>query len=123
MSIANEWIVFDTNIWIFGLRNQADQPACYQLLQSLSLLYVKTPYQIFLELQANLVPEELKRFFRLIHPCGSVVDSFYQAGDAAQDHSQAPGWRNRAGRRGVVLHLSVSHEIINLGKNSSMGNC
>jgi hypothetical protein len=67
MSIANEWIVFDTNIWIFGLRNQADQPACYQLLQSLSLLYVKTPYQIFLELQANLVPEELKRFFRLIH--------------------------------------------------------
>ncbi len=42
MSIANEWIVFDTNIWIFGLRNQADQPACYQLLQGLNMLYVKT---------------------------------------------------------------------------------
>jgi hypothetical protein len=67
MSIDNEWIVFDTNIWIFGLRNQADQPACYQLLQRLNMLYVKTPYQVFLELQANLVPEELKRFFRLIH--------------------------------------------------------
>ena len=67
MSIDNEWIVFDTNIWILGLRNQADQPACYQLLQCLNKLYVKTPYQIFLELKANLVPDELKRFFRLIH--------------------------------------------------------
>ncbi len=25
MSIDNEWIVFDTNIWIYGLRNQVDQ--------------------------------------------------------------------------------------------------
>ena len=67
MSIANEWIVLDTNIWIFGLRNQADQPACYQLLQCINKLYVKTPNQIFLELKANLEPDELKRFFRLIH--------------------------------------------------------
>ncbi len=67
MSIDNEWIVLDTNIWIFGLRNQADQPDCYQLLQRLNKLYVKTPYQIFLELQANLSPDELNRFFRIIH--------------------------------------------------------
>lgn len=67
MSIDHEWIVFDTNIWIFGLRNQTDQPACQQLLQDLNKLYVKTPYQIFLELKANLAPEELKSFFNLIH--------------------------------------------------------
>jgi len=67
MSIDNEWIVLDTNMWIFGLREQADQPGCYQLLQCLNKLYVKTPFQIFLELRANLDPEELKRFFRLIH--------------------------------------------------------
>ncbi len=60
----DEWVVFDTNIWIFGLRRQHD---CYQLLQGLHTLYVKTPFQIFLELQANLSPEELKRFFRLVH--------------------------------------------------------
>jgi len=65
MSIANEWIVLDTNIWIFGLRNQPDETACYQLLQHLNKLYVKTPYQIFLELQANLDSDELKRFFLL----------------------------------------------------------
>ncbi len=67
MSINNEWIVLDTNIWIFGLRNLADQPACYQLLQSLSKLNVKTPFQIFLELKTNLDSEEMKRFFGLIH--------------------------------------------------------
>ena len=67
MNIDNEWIVLDTKIWIFGLQNQSDQPACYQLLQCLNNLYVKMPYQVFLELQANLDPEELKRFFRLIH--------------------------------------------------------
>jgi predicted nucleic acid-binding protein len=50
MSIAKEWIVLDTNIWIFGLRKQKDEPACYQLLQHLNKLYVKMPYQIFLEL-------------------------------------------------------------------------
>jgi predicted nucleic acid-binding protein len=66
MSIDNEWIVLDTNIWIFGLRNQADRPACAQLLQHLNKLSVKTPFQVFLELQANLAPEEMKRFFRLI---------------------------------------------------------
>ncbi|MBN2580401.1 MAG: type II toxin-antitoxin system VapC family toxin [Pirellulales bacterium] len=67
MSIGNEWIVFDTNIWIFGLRNQADQPACHRLLQNFHRFSVKIPYQIFLELKANLEPDELKRFFRLIH--------------------------------------------------------
>ena len=36
MSIDSEWIVLDTNIWIFGLR---DEPECYQLLQNLNRLY------------------------------------------------------------------------------------
>jgi len=67
MNIDNQWIVLDTNIWIFGLRNQPDHPACYQLLQCLNKLYVKTPYQVFLELPANLHPDEMKRFFRLLH--------------------------------------------------------
>ncbi len=48
---------------------------------------------------------------------GSVVGSSHQAGNAAQDHREAPGWRNRAGRRGVVLHLSLSYAIINRGEN------
>ena len=81
MSIGSEWIVLDTNIWIFGLRNQADQPACYQLLHCLNKLYVKTPYQIFLELQANLDPEELKRFFHLIYFYPNRIELSWEKAD------------------------------------------
>ena len=35
MSILDEWIVLDTNIWIFGLRRVPDIPACAQLLERL----------------------------------------------------------------------------------------
>ena len=81
MSIANEWIVIDTNIWIFGLRNQVDQPACYQLLQYLNKLYVKTPYQIFLELQTNLDHEELKRLFHLIYLYPNRIEISWEKAD------------------------------------------
>lgn len=67
MSIDNEWIVIDTNVWIFGLRDQPDQVACQQLLKCLNRLNVITPFQIFLELRDNLNPDELNRFFRLIN--------------------------------------------------------
>jgi predicted nucleic acid-binding protein len=106
MSIGNEWIVFDTNIWIFGLRNQEDQPACYQLLQCLNRLYVKTPYQIFLELQANLVPEELKRFFRLIHLYPNRIELSWEKAESALINK----YRNlgcKLGDAAVAAHLEM----------------
>ena len=33
MTIGPDWVVFDTNIWIFGLRHQPEQPACAQVLK------------------------------------------------------------------------------------------
>jgi hypothetical protein len=41
MTIGHDWLVLDTNIWIFGLREQSDPPACDQLLRQLPRLYVK----------------------------------------------------------------------------------
>ena len=32
MSIRDEWIILDTNIWIFGLRRVPDIPACAEIL-------------------------------------------------------------------------------------------
>ena len=66
MTIGPDWLVLDTNVWIFGLRAQSDPPACDQLLQHLPRLYVKVPRQILLELRANLTEEEMRRFFRLL---------------------------------------------------------
>jgi hypothetical protein len=82
MSINNEWIVFDTNIWIFGLRNQADRPACYRLLQHLGRLQTKIPFQVFLELKANLEPEEMKRLFHLMGLCPDRIELDWEKADS-----------------------------------------
>ncbi len=67
MTIGPEWVVFDTNIWIFGLRQQPEQPACAQVLTDLPQLHVKISRQVLLELQANLRHEEMREFFLLLH--------------------------------------------------------
>ncbi|MFQ5648941.1 MAG: PIN domain-containing protein [bacterium] len=67
MSIGDELIVIDTNVWILGLRNQPDQEDCQKLLHRLNRLTVIIPYQVFLELRDNVNPYELNRFFRLIN--------------------------------------------------------
>ncbi len=55
MTTGPEWVVLDTNVWIFGLRDEPDRPACLQMLQRLPRLYVQVPRQILLELRANLL--------------------------------------------------------------------
>ncbi|MBI3757932.1 MAG: type II toxin-antitoxin system VapC family toxin [Deltaproteobacteria bacterium] len=67
MTMAHSWVVLDTNIWIFGLREDPDRPACRQVLQHLPQLYIHVPRQILLELRANLTKEEMGRLFRLVN--------------------------------------------------------
>jgi hypothetical protein len=67
VSIRDEWIVLDTNIWIFGLRQSPEFPACADLLRSLDRLQIVVPRQILQELQANLGEAELRALFRLLH--------------------------------------------------------
>lgn len=76
MSIQDERIVLDTNIWIFGLRRTPEFPACADLLQNLSRLQIVLPRQILQELQANLVEDELRALFRLLNrlPISPKID-------------------------------------------------
>jgi predicted nucleic acid-binding protein len=67
VSIRDEWIVLDTNVWIFGLRRDPNFPACAELLENLIRLRVVLPRQILQELQANLVEDELRSLFRLLN--------------------------------------------------------
>jgi predicted nucleic acid-binding protein len=67
MTIEPEWVVLDTNVWIFGLRNQPERPACIQVLRCLHRLYTKVPRQILLELRANLNEKEMESLFRLLN--------------------------------------------------------
>lgn len=82
MNIRNDWIAIDTNVWIFGLRSQTDQRDCYQLLQYLNKLHIKIPYQVFLELRANLEPQELNRFFRLIYLYPDRIELSWQKAES-----------------------------------------
>jgi predicted nucleic acid-binding protein len=65
MIIRDERVVLDTNIWVFGLRQHPDLPACALLLERLGQLQVVLPRQLLRELQANLAESELKTLFNL----------------------------------------------------------
>ncbi len=83
MTIAPEWVVLDTNIWIFGLRGDHDRPACMQVLQYLPRLYVHVPRQILLELRANLTKEEMGRLFRLLNRYPERIQIHWERVEAA----------------------------------------
>ena len=67
MSIQDEPVVLDTNVWIFGLRRHPAVPACAALLNRIGELTVVVPRQILRELQANLSEAELTALFRLLN--------------------------------------------------------
>jgi len=81
VTIRTEWIVLDTNVWIFGLRRQPEYPACVKLLNSLNQLRVRIPRQILRELQANLSDEEMHEFFRLLNRYSERVDIQWDKAD------------------------------------------
>jgi len=65
MTIFDDWISFDTNIYIFGIREDPKFPACVELLERIGKLYVYLPRQIIRELQNNLHPDEVHELFGL----------------------------------------------------------
>ena len=92
MTTGPEWVVLDTNVWIFGLRDEPDRPACLQMLQSLPGLYVQVPRQILLELRANLTRDEMDRFFRLLNRHPRQVDIHWDKADPALIHQYQRDW-------------------------------
>lgn len=106
MNIRSDWIVLDTNIWIFGLRNQPDQPECARLLRCLSRLYVKIPRQVLLELRANLNEEEMNELFRLLSYYPDRVDIRWGKADMALvDKYQQMGCK--LGDAAVAAHVEA----------------
>lgn len=104
MTIADEWVVLDTNIWIFGLRNQPEHPACAELLRHLSRLRIKIPRQILRELQFNLTQEEMRDLFRILNRYpDSIVVQWHKADLALIEKYQRLG--SKLGDAAVAAHL------------------
>ena len=86
MSTGHEWVVLDTNVWIFGLRGQADRLTCQRVLQRLPGLHVQVPRQILLELRTNLTKDEMNRFFRLLNRCPERIQFHWDKVESALIH-------------------------------------
>ena len=65
MSIGDDWLILDTNVWVFGLR---------EVLRQLPGLHVKIPRQVLLELRANLSAEKTGGLFRVVNRYPECVD-------------------------------------------------
>lgn len=66
MTIRDERVILDTNVWIFGLRRHPQLPSCGLLLERLGQLQLILPRQVLQELQANLTESELRTLFGLL---------------------------------------------------------
>jgi len=78
MTIQNERVVLDTNIWIFGLRRSQEFPNCSLILEQINQLQVIIPLQVLRELQANLTENELTKLFHLINQFPNQVSIFWK---------------------------------------------
>ncbi|MBI3949250.1 MAG: type II toxin-antitoxin system VapC family toxin [Acidobacteria bacterium] len=65
MNPQEDILIFDTNIWVFGLRKHLQKTDCIELLNHLDLLLVIVPGQIVKELHRNLNDAEARAFFQL----------------------------------------------------------
>ncbi len=81
MTIGREWLVLDTNVWIFGLREQLEQSACCELLRQLYRFSVQVPRQILRELRANLTDDEFRRLFRLFNRYPDRIEFYWDKAD------------------------------------------
>ena len=86
MTTEHDWVILDTNIWIFGLRNQPDRPACIEILRRLNRLYVRIPRQILMELRANLNTEELNDLFHLVNRYPDRIDVHWNKAKSSLIH-------------------------------------
>jgi len=73
MTIFDKWISFDTNIYIFGIREDPNFSACVELLERIGELQVYLPRQIIRELKNNLRQDEVSELFGLFHQYSNLI--------------------------------------------------
>jgi predicted nucleic acid-binding protein len=94
MTIRDERVALDTNVWIFGLRRHPELPACALLLERLGQLEVILPRQILRELHVNLTDGELRALFKLLkHFPKQIVIHWEKAGEETIQKYQHLGFK------------------------------
>jgi predicted nucleic acid-binding protein len=78
VTILTERLLFDTNVWIFGLRRDEQFSACAELLDHLGWFFIVIPRQVMKELNANLAADEMRDFYRLINRHSDRIEVNWQ---------------------------------------------
>jgi len=78
MTIRDERVVLDTNVWIFGLRRIPEFFACSLLLEQLNQLQVIIPLQVLRELQVNFTKNEFTKFCHLINQFPKQITIYWE---------------------------------------------
>ena len=104
ISIRGEKVALDTNVWIFALRKGPDFAACETLVfDKLHELQIHMPLQIFLELQRNLAPSEIRRLVHGLTLTQAVTWDYTPAQPELVRH-----WEQRGVQKGdavIAAHL------------------
>ena len=104
ISIQGEKVALDTNVWIFALRKDPTFAACETLVfDRLHELQVYMPLQIFIELQHNLAPGEMRRIVHGLTMSQAVTWDYTPARPELVRR-----WEQRGAKKGdavIVAHL------------------
>lgn len=107
MNIRNSRIVLDTNVWIYGLRQDPTHPGCSELLEKLRAFTVIIPRQVLVELQVNLSPQEYQEFWQLINAYPARIEISWDP--APQDRLDR--YRRLGCRRGDAAVAALTESI------------
>lgn len=84
MTIEHKWVVLDTNVWIFGLRESPERPACIKVLQRLPRLYVHVPRQILLSESRDFLAE-IKGLLFQVFSAEEVLRELGEIGETSKE--------------------------------------
>jgi len=74
MTTAPKRWLLDTNVWILGLRRDANFPACAKLLDRIGSFSVIVPRQVLKELAVKLTKQEMRDFYQLVNNYSDQVE-------------------------------------------------
>lgn len=73
-TIPHERWLLDTNVWVFGLRGDAEYPACAQLLERIGSFSIIIPLQLLKELTVNLTTDETRDLYQLVNQYPEIIE-------------------------------------------------
>ena len=100
-SIRNELVAIDTNVYVFAIRPEVHRPECAALvLEHLRELRVFVPLEVYVEIQRNLRPDELRMWLR------SLRASAAERGYEPAERKRRMYWEQQGAKKGDAVIIT-----------------